>query len=191
MGKTWSFTLTLPPLSSWGLCPMKRHNRTLCSSKTHVPLPCSTELTAGLKMCPQNPRYLAVFPVIFFFQKKHTGDISQQIKARRESPTFLAAARGVKLAGNHMLLGCAGKNVPVPLLNWFKAENLNPPSLSPLDRRKQVFFMKLLGSKKNQWKPKYPNCFSQGQEKAQIPRRRVQCWAGSKVSKILPHHRHR
>jgi len=74
-----------------------------------------TGLTAGLKTCPQKLHYLAVCPVIF--QKKHPGDISQQIKARHESLTFLAATRGVKLAGNCMLLGCAGKNFPVLLLN--------------------------------------------------------------------------
>ena len=116
---------------------MKRHGRALCLSKIPPPRPSGTGLTAGLKTCPQKLCYLAVFPVIF--QKKHPGDILQQIKARRESPTFLAATRGMKLAGNSMLLGCAGKNVPVPLLNQFKAENRNPPSPNPPDSREQVF----------------------------------------------------
>lgn len=86
---------------------MKRHGRTLCSSNINPPAPSSTGLTAGLKTCPQKFCYLAVFPVIF--QKKHPGDTSQQIKARHESLTFLAAARGVKLDGNHTLLATLEK----------------------------------------------------------------------------------
>lgn len=94
---------------------MERHGRALYSSKIPLPPPSGMGLTAGLKTCPQKLHYLAVFPVIF--QNKYPGDISQQIKARRESPTFLAAARDVKLAHNRMLLACAGKNAPVLILN--------------------------------------------------------------------------
>lgn len=52
-------------------------------------LPAAQGLNTGLKTCPQKLGHLAVFPLIF--QQKGSGDISQQIKARHESLTFLAA----------------------------------------------------------------------------------------------------
>lgn len=73
-------------------------------------LPAAQGLSTGLKTCPQKLGHLAVFPLIF--QQKGSGDISQQIKARHESLTFLAADGARSWLVAPMLLGCTGKNLP-------------------------------------------------------------------------------